>query len=108
MSREQCQYCGKPLANYKDFDDIEDGEGEHLCWARFDRCLVGPEGELDRIKIDMKRLEYHSAMLGDIASIVRRYCRTPETTTLQAVQAMDARIKKLNARIRNLQKIDKW
>ena len=56
MSHEQCQYCGKPLANYKDFDDIEDGEGEHLCWARFDRCLVGPESGAETLRAEVERL----------------------------------------------------
>lgn len=105
MSHEQCQYCGKPLANDEDFDTITEGKGEHLCWARFDRCLVGPDGAADRLRAEMKRLESDSIMLGQIASIVRRYCRTPETTTLEAVQAMDARVKKLNARIRRIRSI---
>ena len=79
MNHKQCQYCGKPLANYKDFDDIEDGEGEHLCWARFDRCLVGPEigaetlrAEVDRLTSIINRLE------SEIASIRPDLTKQPD------------------------------
>lgn len=49
-----------------------------------------------------ERWREHSVMLGQIASVVRRFCRTPTTTTLEAVKAMDHRIKHLNAKLKKL------
>jgi len=36
-----CHNCGKPKATPKDFEEIKEGEGEHLCWSDY-RQLCDP------------------------------------------------------------------
>jgi hypothetical protein len=50
---------------------------------------------------EYQRLRDHSAMLGRIAGVVSRYAHTPETTTYQCVVALNERVRKLNAKVRN-------
>jgi hypothetical protein len=52
-------------------------------------------------------LQECATMLGQIACVARRYCRHEKTTTLQAVIAMDKRVKKLNAKIKKLKSTSK-
>lgn len=56
---------------------------------------------------EMERYREHSWMLGDIALVVKRYARKPETTTLEAVEAMDKRVKKLNHAVNLRRKVRK-
>ena len=69
-------------------------------------CFIKVEGgaEVDlKITIPLeeyKALRNHSLMLGRIAGVVRRYARTPETTTYECVVALDARVKNLGNKIR--------
>lgn len=50
---------------------------------------------------EYQRLKDHSAMLGRIAGVVSRYAHTPETTTYECVVALNERVRKLNAKVRN-------
>lgn len=35
VKRVQCRRCRRPIATQRDFDETADGEGRHLCWARW-------------------------------------------------------------------------
>jgi hypothetical protein len=48
---------------------------------------------------EYQRLKNHSAMLGRIASVVRRYAHTPQTTTYECVLALNERERKLSAKV---------
>ena len=50
---------------------------------------------------EYQRLKDHSAMLGRIAGVVSRYAHAPETTTYECVAALNERVRKLNAKVRN-------
>jgi hypothetical protein len=48
----------------------------------------------------LRKLERQSEMLSQIAAVVRRYARTPETTTLQCVIKMDLRERELTKKLK--------
>ena len=67
------------------------------------RHLVG-ESTLATLGKENQRLKSDSAMLSRIASVVSRYARDPNTTTFDCVVALNNRVLKLNAKIRNHKK----
>ena len=51
-----------------------------------------------------QKLESHSAMLGRIASVASRYCKTRDMTTYECIVSMEEKIRQLQAKVRNHKK----
>jgi hypothetical protein len=51
-----------------------------------------------------QKLESHSAMLGRIASVASRYCKTRDMTTYECIVSMEEKIHQLQAKVRNHKK----
>jgi hypothetical protein len=51
-----------------------------------------------------QKLESDSAMLGRIASVASRYCRTRDMTTYECIVSMEEKIRQLQAKVRSHKK----
>lgn len=63
-----CRYCGHPEANDRDWAEIPEGEGDHLCWGE---CGVDAETALDNRRKDLEDLRESVRRL---AESFRRKC----------------------------------
>lgn len=53
----KCRYCEKELATQADYDEIPEGEGEHLCWSSFAQPCIDADEALDIARARIAELE---------------------------------------------------
>jgi len=51
-----------------------------------------------------QKMQSHSAMLGRIASVASRYCKTRDMTTYECIVSMEEKIRQLQAKVRDCKK----
>jgi hypothetical protein len=53
----KCRYCEKELASQSDYDNIPEGQGEHLCWSDFGQPCIDAEEALVKARARIAELE---------------------------------------------------
>lgn len=53
----KCRYCEKEIATQGDYDAMQGGEGEHLCWSDFGQPCMDAEDALDIARKRILELE---------------------------------------------------
>ena len=57
--REMCTRCLRPKATERDYEDIPEGEGEHLCWGEWSKSQCHDEATslTDRLRLELLRMD---------------------------------------------------
>ena len=75
MNRDKCRYCGDDLANDHDFETIAEGEGQHLCWARWDGCQTDAEDAINRLNRELAAAKALAESNGKLAHDLAIKCQ---------------------------------